>query len=55
MDDDLKDLIRQIGRVVLAHKTVDLVGVLLCTLLALGVGLWALLILRQTFWQYFGL
>lgn len=55
MDDDLKALIREIGRVVLAERRLKMLELLIYTSLAVGVSLWALLTLRYTFSRYFGL
>lgn len=55
MDDDLKALVREIGRVILAERTLNLLSVLIYTGLGLGVGLWALLALRSACYRYLGL
>ena len=54
MDDDLKALVREIGRVVLAQKKLDLLSLLIYAALAVGVSLWALITLRLTCWRYLG-
>ncbi len=55
MTKDIESIIREIAQAVLNQQRLKLLSEILYLCLALGVGLWALLTLRQTFWHYFGL
>ena len=54
MDDELKTLIRETGRVLLLERKLRLLETVLYAVLGLGVSLWALLTLRATFYRFLG-